>query len=100
MRLAVAFRFLDRCETASDCGATHFDLAHIEHLLSRAVARLKAYRGGVVSDSQNRQEDSGGCRWCPDYFRLRLWRIRRAFCLSVRGFTNPPIGQALAACMA
>ncbi len=30
-------------------------------------------------------------------FFLRLWRSRRAFCLGVIGFTNPPIGKALIA---
>lgn len=29
-------------------------------------------------------------------FRLRSRTMRRAFCLSVRAFTNPPIGEALA----
>ena len=30
------------------------------------------------------------------FFRSRTARRRRAFCLGVNGFTNPPIGQPLA----
>lgn len=29
---------------------------------------------------------------------LRMGKSRRAFCLGVTGFTNPPIGKVLAAC--
>lgn len=35
-------------------------------------------------------------RYSPSRAVLRFARSLRAFCLSVRGFTNPPIGQALA----
>ena len=47
-------------------------------------------------ESQDQGEDSQFTTRCPSHFSC-LWRMRLDFCLCVTGFTNPPIGQTLAA---